>query len=142
MGFDPFDLAGLRRARVAGAELCIDLAAATASDPPFAALAARLGLPSHKARRLRRLLDATALFDAVAARAAQPRLCGSELRAWLAGSGCSPCEVGRVMRLLGALVARGGGGGAEWVTFWEWCVGWAWVTHALEVYGVDWRAAL
>ncbi|GBF91744.1 hypothetical protein Rsub_04048 [Raphidocelis subcapitata] len=141
MGFDPFDLSGLRRARTTGAELCLDLAAAAASDPPFMALAAHLGLPSHKARRLRKLLDATALYDAVATRAAQPRLSGFELRAWLAGSGCSAGEVTRVMRLLGALVARDGGE-ADAVTFWEWCVGWAWVTHALEVYGVDWRAAL
>jgi hypothetical protein len=31
---------------------------------------------------------------------------------------------------------------AAFITCWEWVVGWQWVTHALEVYGVDWRSAL
>lgn len=105
-----------------------------------AALAARLGVPPHKARRLRRVGDAAALFDAIATRRAQPRVSEIELRLWLAGSGCSAAEVSRVLRLLRGLVARDEG--ADFVTCWEFVAEWPWVTHALEVYGIDWRTAL
>lgn len=92
------------------------------------------------ARRLRRLGDATALFDAVASHPAQPRLTEIELRLWLVGSGCTVSEAGRAARLMMGLVA--GDDAAGRVTFWEWAVGWRWVTHALEVFGIDWRSAL
>ncbi|GBF90854.1 hypothetical protein Rsub_03708 [Raphidocelis subcapitata] len=143
MGFDAAsDLRALRRGGTTGAELLAELAAASAlGEPGWASLGARLGLPPHRARRLRRLADAAALFDAVAARAGQGRISEIELRLWLAGSGCSPSEVERVLRLLRRLVARGDGG-AQFLTFWEFAAGWPWVTHALEAYGVDWRGAL
>jgi hypothetical protein len=147
MGWEPTDLRGLRRDATTGAELVLQLAAATASDPACADLAARLRMPRHKARRLRRIVDATALFDAVAPRPGQGRLSELELRLWLAGSGCSAAEVGRVLRLLASLVVRGAPGGGDGipeagVTFRQWAVGWPWVTHALEVYGLNWRNAL
>jgi hypothetical protein len=140
MGWEPSDLRGLRRADTTGAELLLQLTAAAASDPACRDLALRLRVPQHKARRLRRLVDATALFDAVATRAAQPRLSEVELRLWLAGSGCSAAEVARVLKLLCSLVARDEA--AAFITYREWAVNWQWVTHALEVYGLDWRAAL
>jgi hypothetical protein len=103
-------------------------------------------MPRHKARRLRRLIDATALFDAAAARPGQGRLSELELRVWLAGSGCSAGEASRVLRLLASLVVRrAGGAGAipeAGITYRQWAVGWPWVTHALEVYGLNWRNAL
>jgi hypothetical protein len=124
-----------------GAELLLLLAASPPRlDAACAGLAARLALPPHRARRLRRVGDAAALFDAVASRPAQPRLSEVELRLWLAGSGCTAGEAARVLRLLRGLVARDEA--AAFVTCWEWVAGWPWVTHALEVYGVDWRAAL
>jgi len=140
MGWEQSDLRGLRRCGTTGAELLLQLTAAAAADPACADLATRLRMPQHKARRLRRLVDTTALYDAVATRAAQPRLSEIELRLWLAGSGCSASEVARVLKLLCSLVARDEG--AAFVTYREWAVGWQWVTHALEVYGLDWRVAL
>ncbi|KIY94816.1 hypothetical protein MNEG_13148 [Monoraphidium neglectum] len=103
-------------------------------------VAALLSVPPHKARRLRRVGDAAALFDAIATRPAQPRVSEVELRLWLAGSGCSASEVERVLRLLRGLVARDEG--AEFLTCWQFVAGWPWVTHALEVYGIDWASAL
>ncbi|KAI8471008.1 MAG: hypothetical protein J3K34DRAFT_520909 [Monoraphidium minutum] len=144
LGWEPCDLAGIRRAGTTGAELLLLASAAATSDPACSALAARLRAPPHKARRgLRRLRDAAGLFDAIAVRAAQPRLSEVQLRLWLAGSGASPSEAERIVKLVWTLVAAGGGGGgARAVTFWEWAAGFQWVTHALEIYGIDWRRAL
>lgn len=144
-GFEPSDLRTLRRNRTTGAELMLTLAATAGarrgSSPPCCLeLAAALGLSPHKARRLRRLGDAAALFDAAATRPSQGRLSEVELRLWLAGSGCGASEVARVLKLLRSLVARDEG--AAFVTFWQWAAGWGWVTHALGTYGVDWRRAL
>jgi hypothetical protein len=86
------------------------------------------------------LQEAAALYDCVATRCAQPRLSEVEVRLWLAGQGCRAAETERVLKLLRSLVSRGAE--SPWFTFWEWAAGWQWVTHALEVYGVDWRAAV
>jgi hypothetical protein len=83
------------------------------------------------------LQDAMRLYDAIATRVAQPRLTDIELRLWLAGQGCSSGEAGRVMKLLRSLVMNDAE--APYVSAWEWSVGWTWVMHALEVYGVEWR---
>ena len=77
------------------------------------------------------------LYDAIATRVAQPRLTDIELRLWLAGQGCSSSEASRVMKLLRSLVMNDEN--APFITSWEWAMGWTWVMHALEVYGVDWR---
>jgi hypothetical protein len=83
------------------------------------------------------LQDAMRLYDAIATRVVQPRLTDIELRLWLAGQGCSSGEAGRVMKLLRSLVMNDAD--APYVSAWEWSVGWTWVMHALEVYGVEWR---
>jgi hypothetical protein len=107
-------------------------------DTSIAALAM---IPLGRARRLARLFQqSTALFDTVATRTLQPRLSEVELRLWLVGQGCGAGEAGRVLKLMRSLVMAAPGT-AGWVTAWEWVVGWQWVTHALEVYAVDWRAA-
>lgn len=140
MGWAPSDLRGMRTAGTTGADLML-LLAAHAPDPSLSHLAAHLRMPPHKARRLRRVADAVVLFNAISDRPCQPRLSEVELRVWLAGSGCCGPEAGWVVKLLRALVAAGEGAGTGRVTFWEWAVGWQWVTHAMEVYGVDWRSA-
>lgn len=84
--------------------------------------------------------DAARLYDTIAARACQGKLTDVELRLWLAAQGCSASESGRVMKLLRSLVVASGDPYAPAVCMWDWAVGWSWVMHALEVYGVDWRA--
>ncbi len=137
LGLEASDLQRLRRAGTTGADLLDDIAAASAADPSLSALAARLGVSERRARTLKRLAAATALFDAVATRPAQPRLSEVELRLWLAGCGCGAGEAERVLRLLRGSVARD----AEFVTYREWVVEWRWVVHAMEIYGLDWRGA-
>lgn len=129
MGLDAHDTRPIKKAGLNGAELLL------LEEPQLMEL---LGLPKHKARRLRRLQDAMRLYDAIATRVAQPRLTDIELRLWLAGQGCSSGEAGRVMKLLRSLVMNNAE--APYVSAWEWSVGWTWVMHALEVYGVEWRA--
>eukprot|EP00882_Tetradesmus_deserticola_P025244 GHRQ01027711.1.p1 GENE.GHRQ01027711.1~~GHRQ01027711.1.p1 ORF type:complete len:246 (+),score=117.72 GHRQ01027711.1:399-1136(+) len=129
MGLDAHDTRPIRKAGLNGAELLL------LEEPQLMEL---LGLPKHKARRLRRLQDAMHLYDVIATRVAQPRLTAIELRLWLAGQGCSSGEAGRVMKLLRSLVMNDAE--ALYVSAWEWSVGWTWVMHALEVYGVEWRA--
>eukprot|EP00879_Flechtneria_rotunda_P012199 GHRR01012740.1.p1 GENE.GHRR01012740.1~~GHRR01012740.1.p1 ORF type:complete len:515 (+),score=197.13 GHRR01012740.1:1110-2654(+) len=127
-GFDTSDTRAIKRAGLSGAELLL-------LDEPQ--LFAVLGLPKHKARRLKRLQDAMRLYDTIATCVAQGRLTDLELRLWLASQGCGRPETSRVMKLLRSLVMNDPD--APFITAWEWVVGWTWVMHALEVYGVDWR---
>eukprot|EP00878_Enallax_costatus_P031515 GHUV01034466.1.p1 GENE.GHUV01034466.1~~GHUV01034466.1.p1 ORF type:complete len:102 (+),score=27.59 GHUV01034466.1:550-855(+) len=83
------------------------------------------------------LQDALRVYDAIATRVAQPRLTDIELHLWLVSQGCSTSEASRIMKLLRSLVMNDEN--APSISSWEWCVGWTWVMHAMEVYGVNWR---
>lgn len=147
MGCAASDLSGLRYAGATGADLLLRFAAAATTDTSLSALAARLRLPPRCGAALRRLRDAAALFGAASTRSSQPRLTEIELRLWLAGGGFSASESDRIVKLIWSLAAgisnsRPSSGGAAFLTFWEWAAGFQWVAHALEIYGVDWRAAI
>lgn len=75
--------------------------------------------------------DALRLYDAIATRVAQPRLSDIEMRLWLVSQGCSTSEASRIMKLLRSLVINDEN--APSISCWEWCVGWTWVMHAMEV---------
>lgn len=77
------------------------------------------------------------LYDAIATHVCQSKLTDVELRLWLAAQGCSRSEASRVMKLLRSLVMSDPE--APFISAWDWAVGWTWVMHALEVYGLDWR---
>eukprot|EP00775_Hariotina_reticulata_P009012 gene9012-9185_t len=122
------DVFPLKRAGVSGAEL-LSLDEDT--------LVALTGIARHRAHRIKRLQDAMKLYDAIATRVCQSRLTDVELRLWLAAQGCSSSEASRVMKLLRSLVMSDQE--APFISAWDWAVGWTWVMHALEVYGLDWR---
>lgn len=76
MGFDTYDTRAVKKSDTTGAELLL----MSERD-----LMLQLSLPKHKARRLRKIQDAVALYDVIATRVAQPRISEIELRLWLAG---------------------------------------------------------
>uniref|UniRef100_A0A7S0UYY4 SAM domain-containing protein n=1 Tax=Polytomella parva TaxID=51329 RepID=A0A7S0UYY4_9CHLO len=124
IGFDRLDLRPFRLNAISGLDLL---------DMTEEEMAIRLLLPTIKIRKLRAVQRAVALFDRIATVPRQGRLSEIELRLYLAGHGCAVHEVDKVVKLFKSLVRTDK---LDFVTFWDFVVGFDWIAQAFKIYHV------